>query len=88
MRLITVSISSLTLSDVCALSFCSFKKSNRGSSMAEVKVFHNASTSGGTMETLPIPLEYNTFPSVSESGSDETITHQEQLLKVFFCSNI
>ena len=84
----TVSISSLTLFDVCASSFFSFKKSIRGSSMAEVKVFHNASTSGGTMETLPILLEYNTFRSVSESGSDETTMHQEQLLKISFCTDI
>ena len=86
--LITVSISSLTLSDVCAFSFFSFKKSKRGSSMAEVKVFHNTSRSSGTMETLPIPLEFNTFRSVSESGSDETTMHQEQLLKISFCTNI
>ena len=87
-RLITVSISSLTLSDVCASTFFSFKKSIRGSSMAEVKVFHNTSTSGGTMETFPILLEFNTFRSLSESGSDETTMHQEQLLKIFFCTNI
>ena len=56
--------------------------------MAEINVFHNASTSGRTMETLPILLEFNTFRSVSESWSEETIMHQEQLLKMFFCKNI